>query len=204
MLLTGVAALVAVTGGWTSASASDASSPSVAGGDLTTQAHAARRRGRRGRRGPRGPRGLRGRQGTPGATGPPGPSGTIGAVSAGKLFFRVSGPTSFTTIGGIGTLLFEAACTGGVPQLRARTSADNGVIKASSISSAQTARFVELDDMDVDQPFDISGGLGISDSAIVHVSYLDAEGVVVEAQLGFEQAPSGFDCSVTGIVHGAS
>ena len=101
-------------------------------------------------------------------------------------------------------MVFEAACTNGVPQLRAQTSANNGVIKASSIGSAQAARFAEVDDLDIGQPFDISGGLGLSDSAIVHVSYLDAAGVVAEAQLGFEPAPSGFDCSVTGIVHGAS
>jgi hypothetical protein len=72
------------------------------------------------------------------------------------------------------------------------------------VDSADTADLAELDDFDPGQSFDISGALGLTDSAIVHVSYLDAAGVVAEAQIGLESSPSAFDCSVTGIAHGAS
>jgi hypothetical protein len=117
----------------------------------------------------------------------------------------VSGPTPFTNIGGVGTVVLQAACdAAGRPQLRAQTSVNDGVIKASSIDSAGNPAFTELDDLDTGASFDISGGLALTDSAIVQVSYVDVRGLVAEAQLGFEAAPPGFDCAVTGVIHGAA
>jgi hypothetical protein len=148
-------------------------------------------RGKRGKTGPRGPAGPKGDQGAPGAPG----SGSSNTV---KIFFRVSGSTPFGTIYDKQNFQLDAACTGGLPELRGKTSADNNGFKAAGIDLTPAVGYVEDDDLDIGDLDTIAPGPLTNDSNQVTFSSLNFVGGVTTGIIGLEQNPQGFDCSITG------
>jgi hypothetical protein len=152
------------------------------------------------KRGPRGKRGKTGKRGPAGPKGPTGDPGVVGpaAVGGAKIFFRVSGSTPFGTIYDKQSFQLDAACTGGLPELRAKTSADNNGFKAAGIGIGSTVGYVEDDDLDIGDLDTIAPGPLTNDSNQITFSSLNFLGGVSTGVLAVEQAPQGFDCSVTG------